>query len=133
MTPYRLTPLWASLPRAHQAQPQQSPSFVALKDPDPTPAAPVPAESRIELLTVDDLRVASISTINAVLPYNRKVIAQAVIDSGPRRRGELETPMTSLKPIARFILLADERRRGRELTEEEAEFMTEFPASVGAA
>jgi hypothetical protein len=127
-----LTPLRSPFlnPRAQQQLPA---NVVRSKEPDPTPAAPVQTRVDIEHLTVADVRELSTATINALIPYNRKVVAQAVIDAGRRRRGELETPMTSLKPIARFILLAGERRRGRELNDEEAGFMADFLESVGAA
>jgi hypothetical protein len=136
-----LTPLCLPYhPRPQAQAQQQSASVFRFKEVGPTPVAlvpSVPAETQhriaIENLTADDVRNLSIATINALIPYNRKVVAQAIVDAGRRRRGELETPAASLKPIARFVKLAGERRRGRALNEEEDAFMVEFPASVGAS
>jgi hypothetical protein len=129
-----LSPLWA--PRLRITSPTvtekvRTERSIGLMDPAPS----VPAEkaqSRVDRLTVDDVREASTAAINMVIPHNPQVIAQAIIDAGRRRRNELPTPVASLRPAARAILLSGELRRGRQLSEEEAAFMADFLAEIGA-
>jgi hypothetical protein len=69
---------------------------------------------------------ASTSTLNALIPYRPDLIAELVVRAGRMRRAELTATPFAIRPIARAIILSGERRRGRELNEEEAVFMADF-------
>ena len=86
--------------------------------------APVALQPRVvECLTAEDVAQSSIEAINMLVPHRPDLVAQAVILSGRRRRGELAYPMQSLKPMARFILLAGMNRRAEQLSEADAIFL----------
>jgi hypothetical protein len=92
-------------------------------------AAPAAVQPRVEVeqLSADDARALSIETVNLLVKDHPAFVARLIVDAGRRARGEL--PMTttaSLRPTARAIVLSGEKARGRELSEEEAEFLAEF-------
>ena len=92
------------------------------------PSVPVVAQPRVaDRLTAEDVAQSSIEAINMLIPHRPDLVAQAVVNSGRRRRGELAYPMTSLRPMARFILLAGMNRRAEKLSEADAIFLREFP------
>jgi hypothetical protein len=104
--------------------------------PAPAPAAPAPAapqpRASFRDLTVDDAHALSIEAINLLVKEDPAFVGRLIVDAGRRRRAELPMNTSALRPIARFILLAGERRRGRELNEEESDFMAAFNESIGA-
>jgi hypothetical protein len=134
-----LSPLWGPRPRA-----RQQPDTASLKERAPAPAAehaPVPApvsaevqrRIAIEHLTPDDVADLSVTTINTLVPLNPKLIAQLIIDSGKRRRAELPMNTSTLRPLARCILLAGEKRRGQELSDADEEFLNAYLDEIGAS
>ena len=80
------------------------------------------APPRVEELTVDAARALSVETINLLVKENPVLVGRLVTDAGKRRRGELPTPMTSIRPAARAILLCGELRRGHQLNDADRGF-----------
>jgi hypothetical protein len=99
----------------------------------PAPAAPVQSRIAIENLRVDDIRDASISTINSLIPHNRKVVAQAIVESGERRRGERVTPMSAISDKAHAIVLSGMRRRAEKLSDADEAFLQGYLQEIGAS
>jgi hypothetical protein len=137
-----LTPIWAPRPRAQQQPaareraPVSAPSMFTPSAPAylptvPTPSVETPRRIAIENLTVDDIRDASISTLNALVPHRPDLIGRLIVDAGKMRRAELPLRMSTMRPVARCMVLSGERRRGRELNEEETAFMADFLESIG--
>ena len=100
--------------------------------PVPAPPATEPLAVERRRLTLDEARALSVDSINLLIPKDPAFVAKLIIAAGQRRRAELPLTPTELKPAARCILLAGEKRRGRELNEEENAFMADFLGEVGA-
>ena len=83
-------------------------------------------------ISVADAHALSIETINLLVKENPKFVGRLIADAGKRRRGELAYPLTSLKPIARFILLAGMNRRAEKLSEADALFLDNYLEEIGA-
>lgn len=133
MTLSRLTPLQSPYhphPQAQRQLPIAAPAYDVHADdikPKPTPVVPVQPRVEHRDTSVVDAHVLSIETINLLVKENPALVARMVIDAGRRRRAELQTPMGSLKPMARFILLAGMNRRAEKLSEADAMFLEDFP------
>jgi hypothetical protein len=137
-----LSPLWVPRLRAQPQPAKTAPVSVpsvfapAKVTPANVSAPTMPAEVQrciaIETLTVADVTDLSVSTINALVPHRPDLVAELIVNSGKRRRAELPMNPSTLRPMARAILLSGELRRGRELNEEERDFMASFLESIGA-
>jgi hypothetical protein len=143
-----LSPLWVPRPRANPYPSRTtSPAVtekvrternVGLMEPAiPVPAPSVPVERQrqvaIENLTADDVAGLSISTINSLIPHNPKLVARLIVDSGRRRRAELPTPMSTLKPMAHAVLLCGMRRRSEKLSDVDEAFLAAYLEEIDAA
>ena len=124
-----LSPMWM-----HPAR-KPSDNVVSLKEPNSVPVAPAPAAARprVEHLTAADVHNdLSTATINALIPINPELVAQLIIDAGRRRRAELPMNTSTLRPLARAIVLSGKRRRAEPLDDADAEFLAEFLENIGA-
>ena len=132
-----LAPLWRT-PRP----PQRSYNVVDVKV--HTPAAPPPPPATVEpatratpaeprRLTLEEARALSIDSINLLIKQDPKLVADMVIAAGARRRGELPMAASEVRPAARAILLSGEARRGRQLNDEERQFMSAYLDEIGAS
>ena len=128
-----LTPLWYPRPRVQQ-QPAKA-RVPAPADPVLVPSvfAPVAPQPSVEHLTVADVAGLSFEWIAALVPINPKLVADLIVESGKMRRAKSPMRTSTMRPMARAILLSGERRRGRELNEEDAAFMADFLKSIGAS
>jgi hypothetical protein len=113
-----LTPLRSPYPPRPRAQQQQ---------PAPKPRVD------IEHLTTADVAGLSFETIGMLVKENPKLVANMIVDAAKMRRAEMPMNPSTLRPVARAIVLSGERRRGRELNAEEAAFMADFLESIGAS
>jgi hypothetical protein len=132
-----LSPLWSPRVRAQQPPAKAAPVSVPSVFAPSAPAAPsVPAEVQrrvaIETLTIDDVTGLSVASVNSLVPHRPDLIGELVVRAGKMRRAELPMDTFAMRPIARAIVLSGERRRGRELNEEEAAFMAEFLETIAS-
>ena len=109
-----------------------APVSVAAQPSAPAPAVVQPTRVAVEHLTAADVRDLSFATIAALVPLNPSLVAQLIINSGKMRRAELPMSTSAMRPLARCILLAGEKRRGRELCDADAQFLADYLDEIGA-
>jgi hypothetical protein len=135
-----LTPLRSPYPRPRaqqqpvKAPPVSVPSVFAPSAPAaPEPSAEVQRRIAIETLTVADMTDLSIESLNALVPYRPDLIAALIIDAGEMRRGARPMRTSTMRPVARCIVLAGMRRRAEPLSDADEEFLAAFSESPGEA
>ena len=132
-----LTPLWRHPSRTMSGNPEnlsRDPARVAPASAAPAPAAAVVQPTRVDVehLTAADVRDLSFATIGLLTPINPKLVADLIINAGKMRRAELPMNTFAMRPLARCILLAGEKRRGRELCDADAQFLADYLDEIGA-
>ena len=108
---------------------------VAPASTDVQPSAPVavqPTRVDVEHLTVVDVSgELSMATVNSLVPLNPRLVAELIIQAGQRRRAELPLSTSTMRPMARAIVLSGEKRRGRELSAADESFLADYLESIG--
>jgi hypothetical protein len=137
-----LSPLWGPKLRVQQ-QPakERAPASVAERASVSVPSVFAPSapvekakpRTAVENLTTADVVGLSVESVNLLVRENPKLVAQLVINAGKMRRAELPTPMASLRPMARCILLAGMKRRAEQISDADEEFLAAFCESIAAA
>jgi hypothetical protein len=108
---------------------------VAPASADAQPSAPAPAAVQstrvaVERLVAADVRDLSFATIGLLTPINPKLVADLIINAGKMRRAELPLNTVTMQPLARAIVLSGEKRRGRELSASDEQFLADFLAEA---